>query len=176
VSSATLFTTFSGRLLGITRADLRMFREENPWPMQRERCGGPGFLRLGQTVEQSPWDTRRRPHRGLLNGVSVRTTAFGNAQSRLYRRHDRKSYQHRSFHHGRAVARPSADERRRRSIEKIVVSSVQLPAGMHCCRYGDFHDGRVGLVVARGACGAYGRAALGMIRRSTASLPPPESR
>jgi hypothetical protein len=30
VSSATLFTTFSRRLLGITRTDLRMFREKNP--------------------------------------------------------------------------------------------------------------------------------------------------
>ena len=30
MSSATLFTTFSRRLLGITRTDLRMFREGNP--------------------------------------------------------------------------------------------------------------------------------------------------
>jgi hypothetical protein len=34
--SATLFTTFSRRLLGITRTDRRVFREENPRSMQRK--------------------------------------------------------------------------------------------------------------------------------------------
>jgi hypothetical protein len=36
VSSATLFTTFFRRLLGVTRTNLRMSREENPRLMPRE--------------------------------------------------------------------------------------------------------------------------------------------
>jgi hypothetical protein len=81
-------------------------------------------------------------------------------------RHDRQSYEHRSFDHGRDIARPPADECRRRSIETLALSSVRLSVGMHHCRYGDFHDGRMGLVAASGTRSACGRAAGDVVRQS----------
>ena len=59
-----------------------------------------------------------------------------------------------------------ADECRRRSIETLALSSVRLSVGMHHCRYGDFHDGRMGLVAASGTRSACGRAAGDVVRQS----------
>jgi len=124
-------------------------------------CGGTGILRLGQTVEQSPRDacSCRRPHSSHRHGVSVRTAPPGVAQSNLYGRHDRQSYEYRSFDHGCDIARPPADECRRRSIETVTLSSFRFSVGMHHCRDGDLHNGRMGLVAARGTRSACGRAA-----------------